>query len=158
MKEFSIKGNLLIHFNNCGVIINEMVYKGNPNIYWNVWGFINIKPSSTIESLGLPKLKEYHFKNKLAIEILSTKTELHKYINNGLTAVIILIIIVILETKQKLKYDVQELPTTNLVAPDRQNFWSSLQSKGGGVMETTIIPLSTTTTTPPAKPLRLGHI
>lgn len=45
----------------------------------------------------------------MAIEILSTQTELHNHINYGLAAVIIVTIIqVILTIKRKTRYDVKE--------------------------------------------------
>lgn len=160
-KNHVIEGNLLIHFKTCDLIINEITYKDNPNIYWDEFILnpstqVNIKPLSTIESLSIPKLKEYHLRNKLAIEVLSNNTELHRHINYGFLVAIIGVIIIIVITKRKTKFAVNELPTVNIIPPDHQYFWPSLHTKGGGVIEATATTTTTTTNTP-KKPPRLNN-
>lgn len=76
--ELQIKGTLIIHFQNCQIEINQMIYESSSHVYWDDIHIypLSLSPINTTTTpgvLNLQKLQKYQFKNKELIEILQTR-------------------------------------------------------------------------------------
>lgn len=148
-----LKGTQLIHFENCQLEINQIIYESNENIYWeDVHIFPSllqqINVSSIIKSPNIQKLQDHQLKNMRLINTLHTKTTRTSSItivNSIATFGLILIIIHLLRhhlPTSKKTFNIPRMePTHVIVAPapetaGPQFLWPSLHSKGGGVTVT----------------------
>lgn len=83
--QLKIKGTKLIHFENCSIEINNVIYLDHISSHWDDVHIypsmpITVNYSSTIEDLKLQKLKSYHIDNRKAIELLEIKSEQKVYL------------------------------------------------------------------------------
>lgn len=147
-----LNGTALVHFQDCKVEINGITYESKTNFYWED---IHIYPTTftkinttTLDVLNLQKLKNFHFENKKAIDLLQIRSHQNKIINYSVLSVIpslllIIILVHILKTYATRKTDttnhhVNPQPSNVMIVPARETpesqfFWPSLHSKGGGV-------------------------
>lgn len=149
-KNFTIRGTLLLHYENCSVTIAGTTYRDNPHVHWDTMfvappNLNKIQVESTTDTLTLQKIKAYSFINKNDILRLRKNT-----IQSGgiltATALIFVIItftcLILLWKNPKVRYYPQ--PADVVLSPPN-SLWPSLYSKRGGVM---------LSHKPPSKPLR----
>lgn len=100
-KAFKIKGNKLIHFENCRVTINNMIYFDKIGTFWDeihirTAPVTTLSPTYTIKDLKLQRLESYHVKNTKAIEILKATNVKNNYIIFSATSINLVLVVFIL--------------------------------------------------------------
>lgn len=153
INRFKVKGSKLIHFENCSVEINNVIYSDHVSNHWEEAYLYPIIPaginySSTIEDLKLAKLKSFQINNKKAIEILEVTVERRNNLIfailtvNGLIGLSIFIYWVHKKTSK-----IQISPPTSSrratvetsipmeEVPKPKFLWPSLHTKGGRVTD-----------------------
>lgn len=151
----TISGTVLIHYENCDVIINNVSYTTKQSTYWDEIQvippiFIKINSSKTIEKLHLQKLKQYHFQSRAAILTLENETKKQTYTSFGsitLIAVVSLTLYLIIKFRKISQHHSPMIEDINIInsPPVQEPFhmelpprfsWASLHSREGGVMDT----------------------
>lgn len=151
IKQFKIKGTKLIHFENCSVKINNILYFDHISSHWDdihIYPTIptNISYSSTMKDLKLEKMHSYHFNNRQAIELLEVRINQKNHLMIGIitvTSALCLVVIIYLIYKKTSERAISPPTLTKDIhsiqlpqeGPKPKYLWPSLHTKGGGVTE-----------------------
>lgn len=141
--EQRINGSALIHFSQCEIKINDIIYSSTSYSYWDEvhiypTTFNNINTTVNTDKIQLNQLESYQFAEKGFIDLLTPYAHYEDlYKSTGALGVVLIIIIVLLILKKRFYSNFT--PSTILTnaapanEPQRIFVWPSLSSREGGV-------------------------
>ena len=147
MKRKNIIGNLLIHFQNCSIEINNVKYTSKSTLSWDdvfiiPTVFSQLQVRNITKTLTLQKLNDFHQKTRKAIELLEVRENKMNYSTYTIIGIIVTIIIITIIIRRRCNTKNEETENENFTpisnngstSPKIQFHWPMRQTLAGGVI------------------------
>lgn len=129
-KKKTLKGTILMHFENCSITINEINYNDKISSHWDsvkiiFTPFYELNHTNTIKRFGIEKLNNFTVENIQKIKMLTIQNEYHN--THKIIIFTALIITIIIYVAYKIIMTIKNIRSRRVKQPDTNTIEINLQ-------------------------------